>query len=398
MRPAVLTRVDDAYSDQLTQILADHAVALRLIAGSEEAGYLAQIFPLPQTPTVVIIKNGDLKEYITSGTSREEFIRRVQSSFNISPQPASSQPVSSTPAPQVPQPDAIPPQAQRSENVQRVLAERAARLQAQKDEDERKAKDERIKAKEKAKADAEAGLDSEAARNHQQAELLKKRRQQVYDERRRILKRIEDDREERRIRSAEKERSRIDSQMTGDVAAALVNAPETKMPSTTRVGEMTAIQVRLFDGSTLRSRFKTASTVKDLRTWVDENRGDGKVPYRFKQVLTPLPNKDIDETEESKDLGTLGLAPSSTLVLIPVQKFASAYEGSSGGLFSTILAMVLGFFTWILRLVGLGGESSQAAAAEPQQAASEQGRRAREMQDDRRQREQQFYNGNSVSL
>ncbi|UNI24247.1 hypothetical protein JDV02_010010 [Purpureocillium takamizusanense] len=425
----------------LKELIQKQAVALRLQAGSEEAGYLAQIFPLPQTPTIVIMKHGELKEYIAAGTTRDDFFRRVQSAFNASPTPATSA-AASAPAPAAPtapsaessstpaaQPSSSPspsaaatapaaaagtasspsPENERSETVRRVLADRAAKLQAAKEEAERRAKEERARAKEKAKADAETGADTDAARTHRQAELLRKRRQQETEERRRILKRIEDDKAERRERAAERQQMRLDTQRTGDVAAALVNAPETKLPSTTRVGEMTSLQVRLFDGSTLRSRFKTGAPFRDVRRWVDENRTDGKLPYTFRQLLTPRPNRAIDATEESQNLAELGLAPSSTLILIPVQQFASAYDAAPQNIFARILAAFVGLFMWLLGLVGLAGRGEAAArpaaagveADGPSSAAAqtEKDRRIRGFQNPNDQRaDHQLYNGNSLNF
>lgn len=389
-------------------LLKNQAVALRLKAGSEEAGYLSQIFPLPQTPTIVIIKNGELKEYITPGVKKDDFIRRIQTAFSASPpatQPTAPQSASSTSqsAQDGSQQTAVPQEAETSENVRRVLAERAARLQAEKEEAERKAKEERAKAQEKAKSEAEAGADTDAARAHKQAELVRKKRKQDEEERRRILKRIEDDKAARRERAAERERQRIDSQKTGDVVGALASAPESKLPSTTKIGDKTALQVRLFDGSTLRSRFPTKSTLKEVRSWVDENRKDGSLPYTFKQVLTPLPNKNIDETEESRDLNVLGLAPSSTLVLIPVAHYSSAYEGGSNNILTRIIRLLLGVLTWILGLIGLGGnrgpQQPDTPEAQPQAEAAQDRSRVRGFQnpDDRR-RDHQLYNGNSVSI
>jgi hypothetical protein len=43
---------------QLAPLIESKTIALRLEAQSEEAGYLAAIFPLPKTPTIVIIKYG----------------------------------------------------------------------------------------------------------------------------------------------------------------------------------------------------------------------------------------------------------------------------------------------------------------------------------------------------
>ncbi|KAK5998890.1 hypothetical protein PT974_01274 [Cladobotryum mycophilum] len=410
--------------DALQTLIQEQAVALRLISGSEEAGYLAQIFPLPRTPTVVIMKHGELKEYIPAGTSKEDFIRRIRSAFNVSPPAAPSSsassslanglaafvPIRRTPSPQVAAAQArtsSQPEAAQSEAVSRILAERAAKLKAQKEEAERRAKEKRTKAAEKAKAEAEAGAATEAASKYKQAEEIKKKRQQEEDERKRILKRIEDDREERRLRASVREQQRIDNQNVGDVASALASAPETKLPSTTRVSEIASLQVRLFDGSTIRSRFKTASPLTDVRKWVDGNRGENKIPYTFKHVLTPLPNKNIDETEETKTLGELGLVPSSTLVLIPVQKFSSAYEGGSQGGFAGFIALILSFFTWLSGLLGLSSgtrATQEPASSETNNEASPASAQARNsrlsglqnLAD--RQRDQQLYNGNSLNF
>ncbi|KAH6607292.1 hypothetical protein Trco_003605 [Trichoderma cornu-damae] len=449
----------------LSKLMETQAVALRLMAGSEEAGYLSQIFPLPKTPTVVVMKHGELKEYIAAGTGKDDFLRRILVAFNAAP-PAPAPPSSSPPStasspsssptrPSAPVPAPVPPvapaaaavaapatttsrlpspppssqtppsqaqaQAQppasaqaaaQSEIVGRILAERAAKLRAQKEEAERRAKEERAKAQEKAKAGADPG----GSRIHRQAEELKKKRQAEQEERRRILKRIEDDRQERRMRASEKEQQRIErSQRAGHAAASPLDAQQaTKLPSTTVLSEMASIQVRLFDGSTIRYRFKTASPLREVRRWVDENGGESKTPYTFKQVLTPLPNKNIDVTEEGKALGELGLAPSSTLVLIPVQKYSSAYGGAGRreSVLSRFVALVLGFLSWLLSLVGLaGGEQREAAGGERRRerpwgpdataraASEESGRRVRGLQSlADAQRDHQLYNGNSLNF
>ncbi|RBA19281.1 hypothetical protein FPRO05_09384 [Fusarium proliferatum] len=399
-----------AHNGKLSDLLKEHSIALRLKAGSEEAGYLAQIFPLPRTPTVVIIKNGELKEYITPGTSKEDFLRRVQTAFDSTaappaPAPATTQPTSAPEQPSPPQPQAetpvpseqqsTPPTAapSTSENVRRILAERAARLQAQKEENERKVKEERARTKEKAKAEAEAGMDTDNARAHKQAEAVRKKKQKDQEEKARILKRIEDDKAERRLRAEQREKQKLDNLKGGDVAASLVNAPETKLSSSSKSGAITALQVRLFDGSTLRNRFKTTAHLKEVRQWVDENRGDGSQPYTFKQVLTPLPNRNIDETEEDKPLGDLGLFPSSTLVLIPVKKFTTAYDESQG-IVSRVIGFILSIFTWIFSLFGGGDDRTGHRGPTNDAPASSQER----VQSFQNRRDQQLYNGNSLNF
>ncbi|KAL6871309.1 hypothetical protein J3F83DRAFT_734975 [Trichoderma novae-zelandiae] len=445
----------------LSKLIETQAVALRLIAESEEAGYLSQIFPLPKTPTVVIMKHGELKEYIAAGTSKDDFLRRILVVFNAAP-PATSAPAPAHAAPSSASPSASPtrltapisvpasstspspashtrtqsqsqsqprPEAQLQAQVEAVgaapqevvvnqishvdhlLADRAAKIKAQKEEAEKRAKEERAKAQEKARAEAQAGANTGGARVYQQAEELKKRRQSELEERRRILKRIEDDREERRLRASQKEQQRIESRRASD-AAASTSPMQSKLPSTStkKVSEMASIQVRLFDGSTIRSRFKTADPLTVVRQWVDETRGETKGPYTFKQVLTPLPNKNIDATEEGKSIGELGLIPSSTLVLIPVQKYSSAYraEERQESSWSRLIALILGFFTWLLGLVGLAGgqgaargdmqigRQSNGPDATARTASEERNRRVRGLQN--LQRDHQLYNGNSLNF
>lgn len=349
------------------------------------------------------MKHGELKEYITPKTTKEDFLRRVKNAFSATaqPAPASSQAATTTATSSTPDAEAGPAPtsnaSQQSDHVRRILAERAAKLHAQKEEADRKAKDARLKAKEKAKAEADAGEDTEAAKKHKHTEIVKQQKQQAREARERVLKRIEDDKEERRSRAVEQEKIRLEGQKVGDVAASLVKSPETKMPSTTKVGEMTYIQVRLFDGSSIRTRFKTASPLKDARTWVDESRTDGNTPYTFKQVISPTQNKAIDVTEEKESLGDLGFAPSATLVLIPVPTYASAYGMASGNVLTQFFTFVVGIFTWIFSLVGLGGRRGPAReddATDRPERSQAQGSQGPE---DRR-RDQQLYNGNSVCV
>ncbi|OAA45021.1 UBX domain-containing protein [Metarhizium rileyi] len=384
----------------LRDVIAKQAVALRLIAGSEEAGYLAQIFPLPQTPTIVIMKHGELKEYVSAGTTKEEFLRRIRNSFNISRPPTAqtaSDPPSSSSPPTSSTLSGIPPTIEQSDNVRRVLEERAAKLKAAKAAAEQKAKEDL--ARRRAKAAAEASESTQ-----KQAELVKKRKQQEVEERKRILKRIQDDKEERRQQAAEREQQRMEIHAKSASCSPVTTAPSSRVPSASKTSNLTSIQVRLFDGSTIRSRFKTSDPVKEVRKWVDENRTDGGLPYTFTQLLTPLPNRSVDETEEAKSLGEIGLAPSSTLILIHVQNYSSAYNSTSQGYLSWVLNLILGFFASFLGLVGLrgniGNTGQETVSQQPESASSQvNSRRVQEFENPNdRQRDHQLYNGNSLNF
>ncbi|KAK7962401.1 UBX domain-containing protein 4 [Apiospora aurea] len=366
--------------------LDSDAVSLRLKAGSEEAGYLEALFPVPRKPTLIIIQNGQLREYIASGTSKDEFTKRLRSALGSSSQavPTGSAPASSS-APQNPsQPatgtggdlyndnpplvhgndddlyDAPPPVAstsrqpqaaapvsgvptssspeQRESEVQSLLSERARRLEAEKQAKEKAAKAEREKrAKERQEAanNGSEGQSSNAtAAMSSYAQQMRKKRQEAKEERQRILRRIEDDKRERREREAQERQARLLLAATDpDAAVSSSNtAAGPPIPLPARGGGPTCnLQVRLFDGSTLRARFPSDQTLgKEVRQWIDENRADGTDPYTFRVVLTPLPNKAIEPAEESEMLRDLGLAPSATLVLVPVIRVATAYEQGGG--------------------------------------------------------------------
>ncbi|KAL2874254.1 hypothetical protein SGCOL_010622 [Colletotrichum sp. CLE4] len=443
-------------------LLQDEAVALRLKKGSEEAGYLAAIFPLPNTPTVIVIKNGDLKEYIVAGTSKDEFVRRITTAFRGAQGQPAAQPAAATPAPTSAPASAAqptddlydetpynPPRAaaaaaapvttdqqparpgtsspsprgpgtptQEEDNaatLRAVLAERGARLEAQRLESEKKAKAARAAAAEKAETDN--SKQAEQTRNHKEA--LKKARQEAADEKARILRKIEDDRAERRAKAAERAalREQASSPKLGEVAAALTRSESSSLaPSSSSASGMTALQVRLLDGSTIRSRFPSGKTLGgEVRTWVESERtaggSSGGEPFRFKVVLAPRPSRLIDDTEEGKSLSELGLSPSSTLVLAPVGAHVGAYAGGSsfGEMTVTFLLLPLSLLQWLWGLVsgvfsGLGERQRAAAAAEEQGAEpvtvreQRKGKFSQFANPDDRRGDHQLYNGNSLNF
>jgi hypothetical protein len=286
--------------------------------------------------------NGQLKEYLSAGTSKEDFLRRVKAalaepspssaatSSSPSAMPSLSNAGGSTPAQVM-----APPEHEQSPEVRRLLEERRARMEAQ--QKQQALEDKKRRAAEKAARDAEinasaSAADPQRASNVKYAQLQKKRQQDAREERARILKRVEDDKIERR----EKEALRKEQAKAAAMAAAGEEqepAPQAASPlqssSMAPSSTQCAIQVRLFDGTTVRSRFSPHDNLRtQVRKWVDEQRverdGDGDVPYSFKQILTPLPNRTIGIEEEEDSLWSLGLCPSATLVLNEVKDFTSA--------------------------------------------------------------------------
>lgn len=434
----------------IAPLLGKDAVVLRLEAGSEEAGYLAAIFPLPKTPTLVVIKNGQLEEYVSAGTSKEDFVSRISKAFSAQTDseaqtranaasaaqtetlvPAStsptnistnSAPAQTTPSGQAPRAASTTEQPQGPTQAQ-LLAEAERRRQVARKEREEIERERRRKEKGK----------MPASQNPKQDDAVKKASQQLADRQRkaredkaRVLKLIEDDKAERRARSERQRAERQTSVVNEDASETIPGAVVAPSSSTARKHDQCAIQVRLFDGSTLRMRFPTKATVsQEVRRWIDENRTDGKDPYTFKIILTPLPNKTIDHaTEEDQTLEELGLAPSSTLVLTPVDRHSSAYTSMNAGLTNPVSRFITAMLAMLVNILGgvtaaLGGlghvgmtassagEGNHAGSSHHDQGDShgqvaasgrDGSRRIKGFQNpDDEKRDHQLYNGNSVS-
>jgi hypothetical protein len=109
-----------------------------------------------------------------------------------------------------------------------------------------------------------------------------------------------------------------------------------------------AIQVRLFDGSSIKGRFAHDSTLATaVREWVKETSpaGGADIPYNFRQILTPNPSRTIEISEEGHTLSDVGLMPTATLVLVPVAGFTEAYSSkNNGGIMGSAYGLISGAY------------------------------------------------------
>lgn len=85
------------------------------------------------------------------------------------------------------------------------------------------------------------------------------------------------------------------------------------------------LQVRLFDGSSVRSSFTPSQTIRrDVRPWLDEKM-DEQRPYNLKHILTPLPNRTLTIADEEQTLEELNLGATANLVMVPIKSYTEAY-------------------------------------------------------------------------
>lgn len=235
-----------------------------------------------------------------------------------------------------------------------------------------------------------------------------KKKQEAKSDRERILRQIENDKLER----IEKEKQR-----KAAVAAnnSDINTPHQHNVELKQVNSMEcAIQVRQFDGSTIRSKFTSGQTLLNVRYWIDNQRRDGDAPYTFRQILAPMPNRPLTISEEAESLQSLSLTPSATLIMVPIRSgYTTAYEAESGyisGALNTSVRIVSGGVGLIRSSIGslLGyGQSSITPPPPPPPSQLMQGvenpshgtrsRNMRTLNDQRAQSENhEFYNGNQV--
>ncbi|KAI1272688.1 hypothetical protein F5Y07DRAFT_379210 [Xylaria sp. FL0933] len=422
-------------NDTIRPGLERSSVILKLPAGSEEAGYLEALFPVPRKPTIVVIENGQLKEYIASGVKKDELIRRLggiipSSAVQQQSQPSvvlaanSAQSNQSAPSQEThatdnlyddDDDDAQPAVASTGSSAPTQVYQPAPAASAT-EEEEKRAAAEKKKGKQRAEAEDEARrrVNERCAPEPQSAEQahaneIKLRKQHANEERKRILKRIEDDKRARKEREAAERRARqLLSADTDNSGSSGVDKAQASSPSSSSIplreraaaqqGDHCSLQVRLLDGTTIRTRFASDKTLAaDVRRWVDEERTDGDAPYAFRVVLTPRPNRVIEPQEEIKSLLSLGLVPSATLVLIPT-RYSVAYARAGGvfspiiGVFSSlygaIMASLGGFFSFFFGGGGGGGNSGGNSGHEDIPMENLRARR----------RDAQFYNGNSLSF
>ncbi|RWA07912.1 hypothetical protein EKO27_g7194 [Xylaria grammica] len=401
--------------DSIRPGLESQSVILRLLAGSEEAGYLEALFPVPKKPTIVIIQNGQLKEYIASGTSRDEFIKRLSKTISSGAQSQPSSSSLSTPVANPAQSRSAASQPSHSsdglyDDIQPTVASTSSSVPVQGAQSITTEEEKRAAAEKKGKARAEA--EEEARRrvdercgceppNPEQAHAneIKQRKQHANEERKRILKRIEDDKRARKERDAAERRARSLLNTNTDSESGGGGGGEPSIPLRQRLpkagqGEHCNLQVRLLDGSTIRMRFASDQTLgSDVREWIDAERTDGDAPYAFRIMLTPQPNKAIKAQEESKTLLSLGLAPSATLVLIPT-RYSVAYAGAGGlfspviGAFSTLYGAIMASLGGLFSLLFGGGGPGESPGGNDIPMENLRARR----------RDAQLYNGNSLNF
>jgi hypothetical protein len=290
------------------------------------------------------------------------------------------------------------------------------------------------KGKQKATTATDTSSSAPSATAAQQAarDALRKKKREEAEELARVKARIEADRV---ARKAEAEARKLEREQERSTEAQSTIQSRTTTSSKGSQAQIVKLQVRLFDGRTIRSTFpRTASLQTEVRKWVDEEFGklaadDPNInnkqlpPYFFRHILAPQPSRELSAGDENQSLGDIDLAPSATLVLVPVKGYTEAYSDVGGGVVGTATGIVGGAFGLLSSTVGYVGSTlgsvigygsttpaPEAPAGQTTSSSESQGSqqpanlegatiRVRTLADQRAREptNQQFYNGNQVS-
>ncbi|KAF4548596.1 UBX domain-containing protein 3 [Elsinoe fawcettii] len=302
-------------------LLSAKAVILRLFSGSEEVNLLSAFCTVDKVPKLVIINNGTVIVDIESGASEEELAKVTPKLIDILAQDtevtkaidslhladkAEEQPRSQITSPsliqQIYQPAVSEEEKREAEKEARKAIARARREQAER---------------------AAAGEDVTPAWKRNWVEHQRVRQREAAIEREAIRRTIAEDRE------------RINERRRGSKSPAQTPDTTPKMASSAAPipeGNACALHIRLFDGTSIRSKFNADSTLTTaVRTFVNSN-SNTDTPYNFRIMDLPKPARTIEISEENQSLRELGLCPNATLVLVPVRDFTDAYasQGAAG--------------------------------------------------------------------
>ncbi|KAL2866030.1 uncharacterized protein BJX67DRAFT_357086 [Aspergillus lucknowensis] len=388
--------------EEFTSLLEARSVLLRITKDSPEAGFLAPVCPVSQYPTVVVIRNGMLREYIVPNISRDEFRSRLTAVMDDSkPQTQVAAPLTAQQT-SLQQQTGDPPQRRPEPEISTpTTATVTARASSSREQPSQNAGGNPPSEKKTSviKSSSKGSRSGPAQAPRKQQEEPKPSQSTV--------KKREPQEEETNKETRFSQAHYVAEPAHGSRA----NRPVASGPPT-----QYRLQVRLFDGRSVRETFLPSHTVrKDLRPWIDSQMEE-KRPYNLKHILTPLPNHTLTIAEEDQPLREIIAGSTATFVMVPIRSYIEAYSDSGSlpvralssvyGLVSSVIGTTTGY---VASLLGY----SQTEAAHPQRESSQPtepqplnesprrrpfGSNIRTLRDQQNEQDRsQLYNGNQVS-
>ncbi|GKZ20486.1 hypothetical protein AbraIFM66951_002657 [Aspergillus brasiliensis] len=326
------------FDEELSQLLQSRAVLLRFTKGSQEAGFLASFCPIVKFPTVVVIKNGMLCDYLVPDISKEDFRDRLLVKLDESRAPAqqdvgstgadvgdtTSAPVASDAPDPVSPPMPAPVSAAPTPTPAPVAAPAPTPAPAPSQPAPQPSTTEPEQPRDATIREGKRRVDDARAEQQRPPPTKKLQQQkQVPAPRQTSRPPTQESKPKPKLTPKEKPSSPIaPKEPTSEPA-------ERRQPSPPK---QYRLQVRLFDGSSVRSSFTPTQTIRnDVRPWLDSQMEE-RSPYNLKHILTPLPNRTLTIADEEQTLAELGLGSSANLVMVPIQTYTEAYSAAGASL------------------------------------------------------------------
>ncbi|KAG0375652.1 hypothetical protein BGX24_008823 [Mortierella sp. AD032] len=303
------------------------------------------------TPTIPVVPT---EAHVSPATSISPAIAAT------GPESASATPASSTPAPTPSEQTPVAPSvgtstssssastrnapartANQAEAMKELLKER--KLKREKEEREA-AKQREIDRRSSSKTLTEAQKDLKDKQAKKLKDQIEKDKRDEIEYKKRVKQALEEDKARRKeerekaqaaIAAAAAQSSPLDSPvlLPSEIRAqnsGLLQARNDAAPAL--AFESSRLNIRLFDGSSIRNTFKATDTLEQVRSWINANQEGDENAYNIVQLI---PSRTF--TDESKMLRDLELCPSATLVLKRTATSSSAYGGSGDGAVPTLV-------------------------------------------------------------
>ncbi|KAF9959521.1 hypothetical protein BGZ72_009466 [Mortierella alpina] len=359
-------------------------VPLKLVKDSTDCIMFGQIFPIMVVPSLYLIRNGLLADFMNSTVDADQMLERIKKAadghFQIPPPPSQSSaalPTSPTPSVPVQSPassaPATPAVASAETSAPPTVSEAGSSLRPEQQAtpsgssstttsttkaDQAKALKDLMNERKlkREKEEREAAKQREIARRSSSKELTEAQRELMEKQNKKLKDKIEKEKREeaeykKRVKQAleeDKARRKAEKERAQAAAAAAKaqSAPaseEVLTPSDIRAQnaglaqarndaapalafDSSRLNIRLFDGSSIRNTFKATDTLQDVRNWINENQEGDENAYNIVQLI---PQRTF--TDETRMLRDLELCPSATLVLKKTATSSSAYSGAGDG-------------------------------------------------------------------
>ncbi|KAF9316245.1 hypothetical protein BG003_002155 [Podila horticola] len=379
----------------LTTLVEENLISLKLVRDSPDGMMFGQIFPIMVVPALYLIRNGLLTDFMNSSVDEDQMLERIQKAINghsqIPPPPVISSPASPAAAPQpsasTPTPEASPsptvapapvathvvepvspaapsssstssipstpsastaaPKVDQAEELKELMKQR--KLWREKEEKEA-AKQRELDRRSSSKVLTSAQRELADKQNKKLKDQIEKEKREEAEYKKRVKQALEEDKARRRA-----EREKAQAALTASQSSSSLSgprdqeAPEVLLPHEVRAQnaglraarndaapalacESSRLNIRLFDGSSIRNTFKATDTLEQVRKWINENQEGDENAYNIVQLIPARTFAD-----ETKMLRDLELCPSATLVLKEIASSSSAYGGSGGGAVPTLM-------------------------------------------------------------